>query len=93
MEDELNVGHRIQMGMLTTDFPKLEGMEVSATLKPAREVGGDLYDVFFLDERHLCCCVGDVSGKGVPAALFMAISKTLVEGLPCQCRLLLLELV
>ena len=67
------------MSMLTTEFPVLESLEVNATLKPAREVGGDLYDVFFLDRDHLCCYVGDVSGKGVPAALFMAISKTLVK--------------
>lgn len=81
MEDELSIGHRIQMGMLTTDFPVLEGLEVNATLKPAREVGGDLYDVFFVDQHHLCCYVGDVSGKGVPAALFMAISKTLIKAI------------
>lgn len=81
MEDELNIGHKIQMGMLTTDFPKIKEIEVNAMLKPAREVGGDLYDVFFIDENHLCCCVGDVAGKGVPAALFMAISKTLMKAI------------
>jgi len=81
MESELNIGHKIQMGMLTTDFPKMDEIEVNAILKPAREVGGDLYDVFFIDENHLCCCVGDVSGKGVPAALFMAISKTLLKAI------------
>lgn len=81
MENELNIGHKIQMGMLITDFPKMKEIEVNAMLKPAREVGGDLYDVFFIDENHLCCCVGDVAGKGVPAALFMAISKTLLKAI------------
>ena len=81
MENELNIGHKIQMGMLITDFPKMKEIEVSAVLKPAREVGGDLYDVFFIDENHLCCCVGDVAGKGVPAALFMANSKTLLKAI------------
>jgi len=81
MENELNIGHKIQMGMLITDFPKMKEIEVYAMLKPAREVGGDLYDVFFIDENHLCCCVGDVSGKGVPAALYMAISKTLLKAI------------
>jgi serine phosphatase RsbU (regulator of sigma subunit) len=87
MEDELNVGHRIQMGMLTTDFSKLGDIDVAATVKPAREVGGDLYDVFFVDEQHLCCYVGDVSGKGVPAALFMAISKTLIKAIARHQRI------
>ncbi|NMC48998.1 MAG: serine/threonine-protein phosphatase, partial [Desulfovibrio sp.] len=49
-------------------------------LAPAREVGGDLYDFFLLDDTHLFFSVGDVSGKGVPAALFMAVTKTLVKG-------------
>jgi serine phosphatase RsbU (regulator of sigma subunit) len=48
-------------------------------LKPAREVGGDFYDFFFVDDDHLCLVVGDVSGKGVPAALFMAVTKTMIK--------------
>ena len=81
MENELNIGTKIQMSMLTNDFPVTDKIEVFANLIPAREVGGDLYDVFFIDKDHLCCCVGDVSGKGVPAALFMAISKTLLKAI------------
>jgi sigma-B regulation protein RsbU (phosphoserine phosphatase) len=50
-----------------------------ASMEAAREVGGDFYDFFFIDEDHLCVCIGDVSGKGVPAALFMAISKALIR--------------
>ena len=52
---------------------------VHALLKPAREVGGDFYDFFFVDDDHLCLVVGDVSGKGVPAALFMAVTKTIIK--------------
>jgi sigma-B regulation protein RsbU (phosphoserine phosphatase) len=53
--------------------------DLHAKLEPAREVGGDLFDFFFLDDEHLCFNVGDVSGKGVPASLFMAIAKTLIK--------------
>jgi len=50
-----------------------------AKIEPAREVGGDLYDFFFMDEDHLCFVIGDVSGKGVPASLFMAVTKTMIK--------------
>ncbi|MBT4489629.1 MAG: transporter substrate-binding domain-containing protein, partial [Rhodospirillaceae bacterium] len=82
MEEELNVGHDIQMSMVPLQFPPFPGHDefsLHATLKPAREVGGDFYDFYFLDEDHLCVCIGDVSGKGVPAALFMAVAKTLIK--------------
>ena len=81
MEDELNAGHEIQMSMLPVNFNLHNRPEYSlyATLKPAREIGGDLYDFFFINDHLLCLCIGDVSGKGVPAALFMAITKTLVQ--------------
>ncbi len=82
MEDELNVGREIQMSMLPLIFPPFPDrpeFEVHAALQPAREVGGDFYAFFLLDEDHFCFCVGDVSGKGVPAALFMAVTKTLIE--------------
>ena len=48
-------------------------------MRPAKEVGGDFYDFFFVDDDHLCVVVGDVSGKGVPAALFMSVTKYLIE--------------
>ena len=48
-------------------------------MKPAREVGGDFYDFYFIDEDHFCFCIGDVSGKGVLSALFMAVTKTLIK--------------
>ena len=82
IESELRIARDIQMGTLPKIFPPFPDrseFEIYATLEPAREVGGDLYDFFFIDDDHLCFAVGDVSGKGVPAALFMAIAKTLVK--------------
>jgi len=82
MEGELNVGRDLQMNMMPQDFPGAPGYEnftLHACLEPARELGGDFYDFFFLDDARLCLCVGDVSGKGVPAALFMAVSRTLIR--------------
>jgi sigma-B regulation protein RsbU (phosphoserine phosphatase) len=81
---ELEVATEIQMGMLPRPLPSNPGRDrfsIHATLRPAREVGGDFYDFFFLDDDRLCFCVGDVSGKGMPAALFMAISKTLLRSI------------
>jgi sigma-B regulation protein RsbU (phosphoserine phosphatase) len=68
-------------------FPDRKEFEIFATMDAAKEVGGDFYDFFFVDKHKLCMIIGDVSGKGVPAALFMAISKTLfkseaLRGLP-----------
>jgi sigma-B regulation protein RsbU (phosphoserine phosphatase) len=82
MEEELNVGRDIQMSMLPLvfpPFPERSDFSVFAMLEAAREVGGDFYDLFLIDENRFCFCVGDVSGKGVPAALFMAVTKTLLK--------------
>jgi sigma-B regulation protein RsbU (phosphoserine phosphatase) len=82
MEEELNVGRDIQMSMLPLEFPAFpdrDEFSVHALLKPAREVGGDFYDFFFINEDEICLVVGDVSGKGVPAALFMAVTKTMIK--------------
>jgi ammonium transporter len=82
MEDELNIGREIQMGMVPLVFPPFPDrneFSIFAALEPAREVGGDFYDFYFIDEDKLCVCIGDVSGKGVPAALFMAMAKTLIK--------------
>lgn len=73
--NELNIATAIQMSMLTKDFPQRDDLDVFARLKPAKEVGGDMYDVFIKDD-NLYFTVGDVSGKGVPAALYMAISRS-----------------
>lgn len=82
IEAELNVATQIQMDMLPgifPPFPERKEIDIFATMKPAREVGGDFYDFFLLDEKHLAVVVADVSGKGVPAALFMVIAKTLIK--------------
>ena len=82
MEEELNVGREIQMSMIPLSFPaypERKEFDVYATLESAREVGGDFYDFFFIDDDHFCICIGDVSGKGVPSALFMAVTKTLIK--------------
>jgi phosphoserine phosphatase RsbU/P len=76
LERELSLAHEIQMGMLPREFPERPEVEVGAMLQPARSVGGDLYDVVAVGER-LWFLVGDVAGKGVGAALFMAVTRTL----------------
>ncbi len=76
---ELDVATDIQRGMLPKDFPARKDFELLATMTPAKEVGGDFYDFYFLDETHLAITVADVSGKGIPAALFMVISKTVLN--------------
>lgn len=82
MEEELNVGRNIQMSMVPLQFPAFperDEFDVFALLKPAREVGGDFYDFFLISPDELCLVVGDVSGKGVPAALFMAVTRTIIK--------------
>lgn len=82
LESELNVARDIQLGILPKiypAFPEQKEFHLFALLEPAKEVGGDLYDFFFIDEDNLCFTIGDVSGKGVPAALFMTITMTLVK--------------
>ena len=83
IESELNVAHSIQMSMLPKTFPAFtnrEDIELYASLTPAKAVGGDLYDFFIHDEK-LFFCIGDVSGKGVPASLVMAVSRTLFRNI------------
>lgn len=79
---ELNVATQIQASMLPCIFPAFPGrkeFDVYATMTPAKEVGGDFYDFFLVDDDHLALVMADVSGKGVPAALFMVIAKTLLK--------------
>lgn len=79
IENELNIARNIQMAMLpkvSHPFPDHDDVEVYASLTPAREVGGDFYD-FIMRDDHLFFCIGDVSGKGVPAALLMMAIRTL----------------
>jgi sigma-B regulation protein RsbU (phosphoserine phosphatase) len=77
MEGEIGVARTIQLGMLPKTFPKRSDCDISAVLEPARGIGGDLYDFLFTADNKLYFAIGDVSGKGVPAALFMAITRTL----------------
>lgn len=79
---ELDVATRIQADMLPCifpAFPERPEFDVFASMNPAKEVGGDFYDFFMVDETHLAIVIADVSGKGVPAALFMVIGKTLIN--------------
>ncbi len=80
---ELSLASRIQMDMLPNVFPAFpehEEFDIYADMDPAREVGGDFYDFFMLDEDHLYLAMADVSGKGIPASLFMMASKILLAG-------------
>jgi serine phosphatase RsbU (regulator of sigma subunit) len=86
---ELNAARNIQMGILPDpdNIPGLPGsVSVAARLEPARRVGGDLYDAFMVDEHRLFFAVGDVSGKGIPASLFMALSKSLCKSVVLRAR-------
>ena len=79
---ELDVAAKIQTSMLPCifpPFPNRDEFDIYATMDPAKEVGGDFYDFFMVDDDHLAFVVADVSGKGVPAALFMVIGKTLIK--------------
>lgn len=82
MGAELNVATQIQASMLPCifpAFPERNEFDIYASMEPAKEVGGDFYDFFMVDEDHLALVIADVSGKGVPAALFMVIAKALLQ--------------
>ncbi len=79
---ELDIATQIQADMLPSifpAFPEREEIDIYALMDPAKEVGGDFYDFFMVDDKHLAMVIADVSGKGVPAALFMVIGKTLIK--------------
>ncbi len=87
IESELKIAHDIQQGIIPKTFPPFperSDLDIFGILKPARDVGGDLYDFFFIREDELCFIIGDVSGKGVPASLFMAITRTLFRAKAVQ---------
>ena len=82
MKSELEIAAKIQSGYLPKSFGKFNKMpdvHITARMKPAKEVGGDFYDVFQIDENRLCFLIADVSGKGVPASLFMTVAKTHIK--------------
>jgi sigma-B regulation protein RsbU (phosphoserine phosphatase) len=87
IQQELSIAARIQQSILPRQFPPFPDrtdFDLHAAMAPAKEVGGDLYDFFLLDSDHLGVVIGDVSGKGVPAALFMAVSRTLLRATALQ---------
>ncbi len=89
LDTELSVAADIQLNMLPRQFPAFPDrreFDLFAVMDPAKEVGGDFYDYFLIDEDHLALVMADVSGKGVPAALFMVISKTLIKNVTLSGR-------
>ena len=79
---ELHLASDIQTNMLPNifpPFPERTDFDIYASAAPAKEVGGDFYDMFFVDDKHLAIVIADVSGKGIPAAMFMVIAKTLIK--------------
>ncbi len=87
IESELAVAARIQRSMLPSKFPGFpehKEFEIYAVMEPAKEVGGDFYQFFLVNEHQLCFVIGDVSDKGVPAALFMAVTSSLIKAMAHQ---------
>ena len=80
LESELDVARRMQASILPTEFPKKDSFEIHANMEPAQAVGGDFYDVQDLPDGSVGMAIADVSGKGVPAGLFMMSSRTLLKG-------------
>lgn len=95
---ELNVAHEIQASALPNLFPAFPDrpeFDIYATMTPSKEVGGDFYDFFIMDEDHLALVIADVSGKGVPAAMYMMVAKTLIKNntIPGRTPAQILEIV
>ena len=86
MQGELEVARSIQASVLPSTFPNNDKERVYGMMDPAKEVGGDFYDYFYIDDTHIAFVIGDVSGKGVPAALFMMKTETLVKSLATSLR-------
>jgi sigma-B regulation protein RsbU (phosphoserine phosphatase) len=87
MTRDLRIAHEIQMGILPADLPAIvkgSGLDVHAVIEPAREVGGDLYEVLRVSDQRFVVALGDVSGKGIPAAMFMAVAITVLRTLARQ---------
>jgi sigma-B regulation protein RsbU (phosphoserine phosphatase) len=77
LEGEVVAAQSIQMGLLPRKFPECPEYAIRAAIRPANGIGGDIYDFFQADKNHLCLFIGDVSGEGIPAALFMAVCRTI----------------
>ncbi|WP_441000503.1 SpoIIE family protein phosphatase [Fodinibius sp. SL11] len=94
VQQDLDTAARIQQNILPKNFPAFPDrseFSVYAEMHTAKEVGGDFYDFFFIDDTHLAFVIGDVSGKGIPASIYMAVSRTMLKGIasqvhdPAQC--------
>lgn len=79
LQQELAIGARVQLAMLPDDLPPTDHIHISGRMQAAKEVGGDFYDFFYLDDNRLGIVIADVSGKGVPASLFMAITRSILR--------------
>ncbi len=87
IQEDLNIAREIQQAILPKIFPPFPGIrqfDIYASMEAAKSVGGDFYDFFMIDEHRLGFVIGDVSGKGVPAAIFMAVSRTLIRATGIQ---------
>lgn len=81
LQQELEIARTMQLSILPQDFPDLPELDLCARMMPAKEVGGDFYDFFFINERKLALTIADVSGKGIPAAFFMLITRTMLRAI------------
>ena len=79
LQKELDIAARVQLSLLPKTMPLSDTVEMTGIMRPAKEVGGDFYDYFHLDEHHIGVVVADVSGKGVPAGLFMVMARTMIR--------------
>lgn len=79
LQQELEIARQMQLSILPRQTPDRQEVDIASTMIPAKEIGGDFYDYFAIDDDHLAVVIADVSGKGVPAAFFMAISRTLLK--------------
>lgn len=84
LEQELDIARQMQQNILPRTFPDTPGFEIAAVMRPAREVGGDFYDIFQVDTHRVGVAIADVSGKGIPAAFFMLISRTLLKAIALE---------
>lgn len=78
-ESELEIAHSIQKSALSEQYPQHEAFDISTLMIPAKQIGGDFYDFFFINENRFAFVIADVSGKGIPAALFMMKAQTLIK--------------
>jgi len=89
IQEELKMAKEIQINLLPKDIPRLEGFDIVSYILPAREIGGDYYDFIPISDKEIAFCIGDVSGKGLPAALLMGNLQATIRGqciIPSTCK-------